>query len=100
MSNNVTDRVILKEIYDAYYRNFSSFDIENPPRESKIYVPIDCHLIAKKLNIDADIVLVVFIITWTRNMDIYKLMASMLTYSRTQSAKINMRFTSLYYQPY
>ena len=56
MGNNVTDRVILKEIYDAYYRDFSSFDIENPPRESKIYVPIDCHVIAKKLNIDADIV--------------------------------------------
>lgn len=56
MSKNVTDRVILKEIYKIYYSDFCSFDKESPSREAKIYVPIDCGLIAKNLNIDPDII--------------------------------------------
>lgn len=56
MRNNVTDRVILKKIYDLYYQEFCSFDKSEAKREGKIYVPIDCHLIAKDLNLDPDIV--------------------------------------------
>lgn len=55
MKNSVADRVILKKIYDLYYSEFTDYDEENPNRTSKIYVPIDCTLIAKKLNIDPEI---------------------------------------------
>ena len=54
MSVNVSDRVILKKIYNLYLSDFKSFDEET--RISKIYVPIDCEFIAKKLNMDPEIV--------------------------------------------
>lgn len=56
MSKNVTDRVILKEIHDTYYGEFCGFEKDTQQRESKLYVPIDCHAIAKKLKLDPDIV--------------------------------------------
>jgi len=56
MSKNVTDRVILREIYKTYYSDFCSFDRDVPTRQTKIYVPIDCELIAKNLDLDPDIV--------------------------------------------
>jgi len=56
MSKNVTDRVILKEVYKTYYSDFCNFDKEKPSRDTKIYVPIDCELIAKNLNLDPEII--------------------------------------------
>jgi len=56
MSKNVTDRVILKETYKIYYSDFCAFDEKKPSRQTKIYVPIDCALISKKLGLDPDIV--------------------------------------------
>ncbi|MFN3881354.1 MAG: hypothetical protein ACK4L8_08010 [Nitrincola lacisaponensis] len=55
MSKNVTDRVILKKIYDTYYSEFCAFDTV-PTRESEVYVPIDCHLIANDLGLNPSIV--------------------------------------------
>jgi len=53
-----TDREILKKIHNRYLREFGDFDMEaeQPARESKIYVPIDCRVIASDLKVDPDIV--------------------------------------------
>lgn len=56
MENNVTDRVLLRTVYDVYYSEFCKFKKDISSRESKVFVPIDCHCIAKKLKIDPDIV--------------------------------------------
>ncbi|MDF5904668.1 hypothetical protein P4152_22960 [Pseudomonas aeruginosa] len=54
-----TDLVILRLIYKLYYEEFKNFskggDVDNG-RKTKIFVPIDCSLIADELNVDADIV--------------------------------------------
>lgn len=48
---------MLETIYKEYYEEFSNFQNgENCGRQSKVYVPIDCKLIAAKLNIDSDII--------------------------------------------
>jgi hypothetical protein len=52
----ITDRKILKVIYDRYYDEFCSYVKGEPSRGSKIYVPIDCAEIAKKLKVDNDII--------------------------------------------
>jgi hypothetical protein len=51
-----TDLKILKLIYKTYYKTYISFSRNNKTRETKIYVPIDSDLIAKKLGVDGDIV--------------------------------------------
>ena len=51
-----TDLAILEEIYKEYYSVYASFQKGGGDRESKIYVPIVCGDIAKKLNVDSDIV--------------------------------------------
>ena len=56
MTKNVTDRIILKKIFDTYYSDFCLFDEKSSTRKSKIYVPIDARSIAKKLGIDPEIV--------------------------------------------
>lgn len=56
MSNNVTDRILLKEIYTTYHSDFCAYEKGAPTRDSKMYVPIDCTKIAEKLNLDPDIV--------------------------------------------
>ncbi|MEB3899429.1 hypothetical protein ODI84_04445 [Pseudomonas putida] len=54
-----TDLQILRLIYKFYYEEFKNFSkeggVENG-RKAKIFVPIDCNLIAEELNVDADIV--------------------------------------------
>lgn len=52
-----SDRSILELIYKLYYEEFQnhSRDVESG-RRSKIYVPIDCKLIAKRFDVDADII--------------------------------------------
>jgi hypothetical protein len=58
MTRNITDRILLKTIYDLYYEEFCSFenDAKQSRRSNKIYVPIDCERVANKLNLDTDIV--------------------------------------------
>ena len=58
MKRPPTDREILKTIHDRYYDQFGAFKKGNPDneRETKIYVPIDCALIAEDLCVDPDIV--------------------------------------------
>lgn len=56
MSKNVTDRILLREVHDTYYSEFCGFDKDSPSRDNKVYVPIDCRTIAKKLKLDPDIV--------------------------------------------
>lgn len=54
-----TDLAILQAIYDEYYLDFIDFDSKNKKdnsRPAKVFVPVDCKLIATKLNIDNDIV--------------------------------------------
>lgn len=55
MNKNVVDRVILNQIHDKYYNDFINYDEKSPTRDTKIYVPIDCELIAKKLGIEPEI---------------------------------------------
>lgn len=54
-----SDLKVLSTIYTLYYEEFKNFsleqDVENG-RKSKIYVPIDCKMIARELNVDGDIV--------------------------------------------
>jgi len=58
MKRPPTDREILKRIHKRYYQEFGAFDRSNPKpeRETKIYVPIDCEVIAKDLRVDPDII--------------------------------------------
>lgn len=51
-----TDIEILNKIYDDYYEIFKSFTKDKHTRETKIYVPIDIHQIAKELKVDDDII--------------------------------------------
>lgn len=51
-----TDLQILDEIYEQYYDLFESFSENHSQRSSKIYVPIDVELLAKKFNVDGDII--------------------------------------------
>jgi hypothetical protein len=53
---NITDRLLLKYIYEQYYPTFCSFDKTNQNRSTKMYVPIDCESIAKKFNLDPHLV--------------------------------------------
>ncbi|MGF6222623.1 hypothetical protein [Pseudomonas sp. YL-218 TE3947] len=52
-----SDLKILNAIYKMYYKEFKNYtaDGENS-RCSKVYVPINCKMIAKKLKVDDDIV--------------------------------------------
>ncbi len=56
MSNNVTDRILLKAIYEHYYSDFCAFDKDNPERTTKNFVHIDFKLLGEKLNLDSGIV--------------------------------------------
>jgi len=51
-----TDRKILELIFDEYKDTFKGYIKADGTRDSRIYVPIDCAKIAKKLNTDRDIV--------------------------------------------
>ena len=56
MTKIPTDLQILDVVYNRYYDNFQAYSNENRIRNSKIYVPIDVKEIAKRLNVDTDIV--------------------------------------------
>ena len=51
-----TDLQILKLIYNKYYKTFTSFDRDNPTRESKNYVPINIVELGDSLGVDGDII--------------------------------------------
>lgn len=55
MSKSVVDRIILNEIYKQYHDEFINYDKDASSRDNKIYVPVDCTLIAKKLGVDPEI---------------------------------------------
>jgi hypothetical protein len=49
--------MILEHIYTLYYEEFHNHSREvDSGRRSKIYVPIDCKVIAKRFDVDADII--------------------------------------------
>lgn len=58
MRDPPTDRCILQKIHDHYISQFGDFDKDAPelPRSSKIYVSIDCKLVASELGVDPDII--------------------------------------------
>ncbi|MEN8637133.1 hypothetical protein ABFV74_15605 [Pseudoalteromonas distincta] len=52
-----TDFELLTFIYNHYYDDYISFiEKSDQCRDSKIYVPIDCELIAKYFSVDRDII--------------------------------------------
>lgn len=53
-----TDIKILSTIYDHYYETFTHYinDEGRKTRSAKIYVPIDCDMIGRKLGVDGDII--------------------------------------------
>ncbi|WP_439858205.1 hypothetical protein [Pseudomonas syringae] len=52
-----SDRMILEHIYKLYYEEFHNHSREvDSGRRSKIYVPIDCKVIAKRFDVDADLI--------------------------------------------
>lgn len=55
MSKSVVDRIILNEFYKQYHDEFINYDENASSRDNKIYVPVDCTLIAKKLGLDPEI---------------------------------------------
>lgn len=55
-ANNVSDRMLLKAIYDQYYDEFCAYDRDSSIRATKIYVPVDLFEISKKLDLNSDIV--------------------------------------------
>ena len=52
---NPSDGNILDAIYKKYLDEFITYDESSPSRSAKIYVPIDCHQIAKELGMDSEI---------------------------------------------
>lgn len=56
MTETITDRRILKAIHDRYYADFASYSKGGGSRSSKIYVPIDCEVIAQEFETDPDII--------------------------------------------
>ena len=56
MYKNPTDLELLECIFEYYRPEFEKFDEDNSIRKGKIYVPIDCKLIAKKLKADPELV--------------------------------------------
>lgn len=52
----LTDVKLLEKTYEMYYDEYKNYNNDQSIRESKIYVPIDCSLIANKLNFEQDIV--------------------------------------------
>jgi len=56
MKKTPTDLELLNAIYEKYYGQFAQYSQDEPDRDSKIYVPIDCSTIAKQLGVDGDIV--------------------------------------------
>ncbi len=52
-----SDLKILSVIYKLYYKEFETFTLgAGNGRASKLYISIDCKLIARKLKVDGDIV--------------------------------------------
>ena len=51
-----TDLEILETIYNLYHEDFVLYDQDEKIRETKIYVPINCHKVADKLKVNGDIV--------------------------------------------
>lgn len=53
---NVTDRFLLKTIFESYYNDFCDFDESNKSRSTKNYVPIDLEKLSKELGMEPDLV--------------------------------------------
>lgn len=54
--NLPSDYVILRTIYDMYYDEFTRFEAGAGWRLSKVFVPVDFEKVARRLEIDGDIV--------------------------------------------
>ena len=56
MKNNPRDLELLEFIFEHYRSEFQAYDTDDSIRKNKIYVPIDCKMIANKLNADPELV--------------------------------------------
>lgn len=52
---NPSDGNIIEAIYKEYYEVFLNYDNEADSRSARIYVPIDCRLIADRLRMDPEL---------------------------------------------
>jgi len=50
--SNITDRILLKRIYDLYYQDFCNLQ----KTKNTIYIPIDCVFVGESLGIEPQIV--------------------------------------------
>jgi len=53
---NPSDLELLECIYEQYKADFQLYDKDSYVRKGKIYVPIDCKLVASKLGADPELV--------------------------------------------
>ena len=56
MFKNPSDLELLECIYEQYKADFQLYDKDSYVRKGKIYVPIDCKLVASKLGADPELV--------------------------------------------
>ena len=56
MAKIPTDERLLAEIYRRYERAFGDFSEENKTRSTKIWVPIDIDVLAKRFRCDPDLI--------------------------------------------
>lgn len=56
MYKNPTNLKLLECIFRTYRKEFEFFDENESIRKNKIYVPIDCKLVAKKLKADPELI--------------------------------------------
>lgn len=56
MAGLPTDERLLREIYQRYLRAFGEFSEENKTRSTKIWVPIDIDVLARKFRCDPDLI--------------------------------------------
>jgi hypothetical protein len=55
-SKNITDRLLLKKIYDLYFNKFCELQNFEGDVESQIHVEIECEQIAKELGLPTQLV--------------------------------------------
>jgi UDP:flavonoid glycosyltransferase YjiC (YdhE family) len=56
MKTLLTDRQILRAIYELYYDDFVSFERSNKARDSRIYLPIDIPAVARRIDMAPELV--------------------------------------------
>lgn len=56
MAKIISDRALLKKIYKVHYSKFCDFDVDNPVRTTKNFVPVDMERVGRDLGINPGLV--------------------------------------------